>query len=143
MTSWMWTADIFEPSITYYCMWGILHNLNMLVGYHLQQLPNASKLLNLLCPPDNHFPQSLYKFIFFLRFSSVYERVQFCSDCLAQFRKHQSCCDNPSCRHNEPSSMISFNPTKAIRRVLKSKFYKKSKIQKNRYGIMHFYRELG
>ena len=73
-------------------------------------------LLNLLCPPDNHLPQSLYKFKqFFEKFSSFYEKDQFCSDCLAQYRKHQSRCDNTSCRRTEPSTMISFNPTKAIR----------------------------
>ncbi len=81
------------------------------------------KLLQLLCPPNNHLPQSIYKFkTFFEKFSSSHQKQQFCSDCKTEFRENQSKCDNLSCRHVEPSTLISFNPEKAIRRVLKSTF---------------------
>ena len=68
------------------------------------------KLLQLLCPPNNHLPQSIYKFkTFFEKFSSSHQKQQFCSDCKTEFRENQSKCDNLSCRHVEPSTLISFN----------------------------------
>lgn len=81
------------------------------------------QLLQLLCPPNNSLPQSIYKLRkFFEKFSSPHQKHRFCSDCKTKLKETQSQCDDPSCRHIEPSTLIDFDPTKAIRRVLKSKF---------------------
>lgn len=78
------------------------------------------QLLQLFCPSNNKLPRSVYKFKkFFEQFASSHQKRQFCSDCVKEFSK----CDNPDCRSTEPNTLISFDPTKAIRRVLKSKSY--------------------
>lgn len=81
------------------------------------------QLLQLLCPPSSALPQSMHRFRkFFKKFSSSHQKRLYCSDCNKEFKENQSHCEDPSCHHKGPSTLISFDPDKAIRRVLKSKF---------------------
>jgi len=77
------------------------------------------QLLQLLCPPNNKLPQSVYKFRkFFEQYSSSHKKQQFCSKCDTEFKENESQCDHP---FTEPNTLISFDPTNAMRRVLKHK----------------------
>ena len=58
---------------------------------------------------------------FFLRYTSPYEKRQFCSTCNKEYKKGQKWCDNATCIRSEPNTLISYNPRRALRRVLKSK----------------------
>lgn len=81
------------------------------------------ELLQLFCPQDNKLPRTVYTFRkFFKKYSSTVKRRQFCSVCNNEFRAGQDRCDNSSCCHNEPNTLITLNPKRAIRRVLQSKF---------------------
>ncbi|SMN01743.1 hypothetical protein SPONN_10 [uncultured Candidatus Thioglobus sp.] len=80
------------------------------------------QLLQLLCPKENTLPQSVHLFKkFFKRYASKFQRRQFCPDCKVEFREDQKQCGNSTCSRSEPNTLISFDPRKAIKRVLKSK----------------------
>ena len=79
-------------------------------------------LLQLLCPPNNNLPQSVYKFKkFFTKFSTHCEKRNFCRVCHVEYKDGQKKCNTSSCRLTEADTLVNFDSKTAIRRVLKSK----------------------
>lgn len=82
------------------------------------------QLLQLLCPPGNKLPRSIYILkSFFQKYSSVYTMLRFCANCNEQLSADQRKCGNINCRDvtREPSTLVTIKPDKAIKRVLTSK----------------------
>ena len=80
------------------------------------------QLLQMLCPPGNNLPRTVYAFKkIFCKASPSKETHCFCADCNVQFREGQKFCDNTACRKRESSKLIHFDITGAMKRVLLSK----------------------
>ena len=80
------------------------------------------QLLQLLCPPGNNLPRTVYAFKkLFCKASLSKETHCFCADCNVQFCEGQKFCNNTACRKRESSKLIHFDITGAMKRVLLSK----------------------
>ena len=80
------------------------------------------QILELLCPPGNKLPQSVYILKkFFQKYSSKSIKLRFCGSCNQQLQEKQRKCSNKQCEV-EPSTLIVIRPDKAIKRILTSKF---------------------
>ena len=80
------------------------------------------QILQLLCPPGNKLPQSVYILKkFFQKYSSKLTKLRFCGSCNQQLQEKQRKCSNIQCEV-EPSTLIVIRPDKAIKRILTSKF---------------------
>ena len=80
------------------------------------------QILQLLCPPGNKLPQSVYILKkFFQKYSSKSTKLKFCGSCNQQLLEKQRKCSNVHCQI-EPSTLIILRPDKAIKRVLTSEY---------------------
>ena len=80
------------------------------------------QILQLLCPPGNKLPQSVYILKkFFQKYSSKSTKLRFCGSCNQRLQDNQRKCSSADC-HIEPSTLIILRPDKAIRRVLTSEY---------------------
>ena len=96
-------------------------SLNACAGY-LSSLAMLLQILQLLCPPENKLPQSVYILKkFFQKYSSKSTKVRFCGSCNQELQEKQLKCSNIQCEV-EPSTLIVIRPDKAIKRILTSKF---------------------
>ena len=79
-------------------------------------------LLTLLCPESNYLPRSVYCLKkFFRKWSTPCKKYHFCNSCNVEFSVDSRRCDNESCIDTEPNTIVTFNPKRAIARVLKRK----------------------
>lgn len=80
------------------------------------------QLLQLLCPPGNNLPHTVYAFKkVFGKASSCKEILSFCADCNVQFCKGQNCCRSISCRKTEPSKLMNLDVIEPMKGILSSK----------------------
>ncbi len=81
------------------------------------------QLLQLLCPPNNCLPRTVYAFKkLFCKASLCNEIHSFCADCNTELQVNQKFCANTVCRKREPSKLIHFDISGAIKKVLLSKW---------------------
>ena len=80
------------------------------------------QLLQLLCPPSNKLPQSIYVLKkFFQKHSSQHKRKLFCPECHTKLQGKQRKCANVECQGKEPNYLITLKPDRAISNILRSK----------------------
>ena len=80
------------------------------------------QLLQLLCPPGNKLPQSIYVLKkFFQKHSSQHTRKLFCPECHTKLPGKQRKCANVECQGKEPNYLITLKPDRAISNILRSK----------------------
>ena len=80
------------------------------------------QLLQLICPPGNKLPQSLYTFKkFFQNYNCAYSKCMLCPSCRAELEPKQQQCQNAGCVKLEPDCLIQIPPKKAIRKTVASK----------------------
>ena len=80
------------------------------------------QLLQLLCPPGNKLPRSVYVLKkFFQKHSSQHERKLFCPECHTELTGKQQKCTNAECQGKEPNYLITLKPDRAISNILRSK----------------------
>lgn len=78
-------------------------------------------LLQLLCPPNNKLPKSVYTLKkFFEKLSIPLERRQFYASCNKELHGNIPC--GSPCNQKEPNTLITLNSKRAISRVLESKY---------------------
>ncbi len=80
------------------------------------------QLLQLLCPPQNRLPRSVYRLKkFFQQYTATYTKRLFCATCNEEFHPRQKRCLNPSCPHQEPSALVHIPSDRALQRIVTSK----------------------
>ena len=81
------------------------------------------QILQLLCPPENRLPRTVYVLQkFFQRYSSKFKKMRFCGSCNRKLMATERKCSDANCQ-TQPSTLIVLKPDNAIRQVLTSKFY--------------------
>ena len=97
------------------------------------------QLLQLLCPPDNKLPRSVYVWKkFFQRQSSKYTKLRYCYHCNQQLSIGDKKCSGADCQevNHKPNTVIVLRPDKAIRRIFLRE-YTKLVIALNTMAGMH------
>ena len=79
------------------------------------------RLLQLLCPPQNRLPPSVYMLKkFFQRYTTTYTKRLFCATCNQEIPLRQKKCSNAGCPSLEPNTLIHIPSDKALQRIVTS-----------------------
>ena len=120
-------SDLFEPlydgaSITVCGAYCALMEFKRACKLPFSAILMLLQLLQLLCPPGNKLPRSVYVLKkFFQKHSSQHERKLFCSECHTELTGKQRKCANAECQGKEPNYLITLKPDRAISNILRSK----------------------
>lgn len=79
------------------------------------------QLLQLLCPPANKLPRSIYVLKrFFHKYSSPHTTQRFCPECRTELEVNQRKCTNFGCRGKEIDYLITLKPDRSIQTIVAS-----------------------
>jgi len=77
------------------------------------------QLLQLLCPPANKLPRSVYVLKkFFQRYSSPHTTQRYCPECRTELERKQ--CTNAGCQGKETDYLITLTPDRSIQTIVAS-----------------------
>ena len=79
------------------------------------------QLLQLLCPPANKLPRSVYvQKRFFRKYSSSHTTQRFCPECRTELEVNQHKCTNFGCQGKETDYLITLKPDRSIQTIVAS-----------------------
>ena len=93
---------------------------------HVCRLPFTAiamllQLLQLLCPPANKLPHSIYvQKRFFHKYSSSHTTQRFCPECRTELEVNQRKCTNFGCQGKETDYLITLKPDRSIQTIVAS-----------------------